>query len=75
MSEWRRWEAAPGPDQSAGGAGPQRDRGDGVGLPVPPVPPAPRPEGPGARPGLRDLLLQAEYGSGPGQVSLYISIL
>ena len=42
-----------------------------MGLPVQTVPPAPRPEGPGARTGLRHHLLQAQHGSGPGQVSLY----
>ena len=70
----RWWEAAPGPDQSGGGAGAQRERGKYVGLPVQAVPPAPWPEGPGARLGLRHRLLQAEHGSGPGQVSLALSL-
>ena len=69
---WR--EATPRPGQSGGGAGAQRDRGDPVGLSVQTVPPAPRPEGPGARTGLRDQLVQAEHGPGPGEVSLYFYI-
>ena len=65
---WR--EAAPGPDQSGGGAGAQWDRREPLGLPVQAVPAPPWPEGPGARLRLRHRLGQAQHGSGPGQVSL-----